>query len=209
MKTCSCCKETKSFEFFVKSSNRKDGYNPTCKTCNKKYREENKEYLAQQKKEYYQDNKERYKIYKQHYYLQNKDFLQEQARSYYSSIENRKKKLLSKAKERAYIEQLDFNLSLEDIDIPTHCPYLGIELTHTLGKGQLQSNSSIDRIDSTKGYIKGNVQIISRLANTMKSNANQEQLITFAMNILKIHLVEGTTCKSYTTEIIESLTSNG
>jgi len=43
----------------------------------------------------------------------------------------------------------------------------------------------------------------------MKSNANQEQLITFAMNILKIHLVEGTTCKKYTTEIIESLTSNG
>lgn len=208
MKTCSSCKETKQFDAFAKSINRKDGYNPACKCCTKKYRDENKESLSQKKQEYYKQHKEYYKEYKQKYYLQNKDSLQTQARDYYSDIENRKKKLLWKAKERAAIEKIEFNLELNDIHIPEVCPYLGIKLTHLLGKGQLESNSSIDRIDSSQGYIKGNIQIISRMANTMKSNATQEQLLKFAWGIINTHnQIEGTTCKNYTNEIIASLTA--
>lgn len=206
MKTCYICKTEKAYSEFNKNAQRKDGYNPSCKDCCKEYRIKNRESILQKKKNYYEAHKDYYKEYKQQYYLRNKETLQTQARDYYSQVDNRKKRLLAKAKERASIEKMDFNLELNDITIPEYCPYLDIKLTHVLGKGQLISNSSIDRIDSSKGYIKGNVQIISRLANTMKSNATPEQLVTFAANVFKIHKqVEGTTCKKYTQSILESL----
>ena len=34
----------------------------------------------------------------------------------------------------------------------------------------------IDRIDSSKGYVKGNVRVISKRANTLKNNATIEEL---------------------------------
>lgn len=125
------------------------------------------------------------KEYKKQYYLKKKEFLHTQMKEYYK--DNRNVWLYNRSKRRAREDGIEFTIEISDIVIPKYCPLLGIELTNELGRGQLQSNSSIDRIDSSKGYIKGNVQVISRLANTMKSSANSEQLITFAKNVLKIY----------------------
>lgn len=81
----------------------------------------------------------------------------------------------------------EFNLEVEDIIIPSHCPYLNIELTTDPSSSSQPNYYSIDRMDSSKGYVKGNIQIISLLANIMKNNATTEQLITFSQNVLKIH----------------------
>lgn len=83
--------------------------------------------------------------------------------------------------------KIEFNLTKEDIIIPQYCPYTNIELTRIRGKGHIETNPSIDRIDPTKGYVRGNIQIISKLANTMKSNSSLETLITFAEGVLKRH----------------------
>ena len=97
------------------------------------------------------------------------------------------KKTVSKNKNK---HKKEFNLSVEDIIIQTHCPYLGMELTTIFNENDNDNYYSIDRIDSNYGYVKGNIQIISRLANTMKNKASKEQMITFAKNILKMYNIE-------------------
>lgn len=82
---------------------------------------------------------------------------------------------------------MEFNLTIEDIVIPKVCPYLEIELKKMIGQGRQDTSPSIDRIDNSKGYVKGNIQIISNLANSMKRNASINQLLIFAKNILILH----------------------
>lgn len=100
---------------------------------------------------------------------------------------NQAKRLFYAAKQRARQADLEFAIDESDIVIPTHCPYLGCEITNEYGVGRVQTNASVDRIDSSKGYIKGNIQVMSDLANRMKQDATREQLIAFANNILRLH----------------------
>lgn len=80
-----------------------------------------------------------------------------------------------------------FNLNYNDFELPTHCPLLGIKLTFgSQSNGNHFSHASLDRLDNNKGYIKGNVLVMSRLANAMKNQANFEQLELFSINILKL-----------------------
>ena len=92
-----------------------------------------------------------------------------------------------RAKNNAKEKQMDFNLEIEDIEIPTLCPYLGVELLTESNQSRNPNYYSIDRIDSTKGYSKGNVQVISLLANTMKNNATIDQLINFCKGVIRLH----------------------
>ena len=45
------------------------------------------------------------------------------------------------------------------------CPLSGETMTHTLGRGQVLTNISVDRIDSDKDYIKSNIQFVCLMAN--------------------------------------------
>lgn len=94
------------------------------------------------------------------------------------------KKLYYSAKNNAKTRGIEFSITEEDINIPTHCPLLGVELTNTYGEGRVFSNISLDRIDNTKGYTPDNIQVICDLANRMKQDATPEQLVSFAKNIL-------------------------
>ena len=78
-------------------------------------------------------------------------------------------------KSRAKTRGIPFNLTQDDIVIPQVCPVLGIQLV--MGTGCPSPNSpSLDRIDPNYGYVKGNVQVISHRANTIKSNATVDEL---------------------------------
>lgn len=94
-------------------------------------------------------------------------------------------KILRRAKSRAKAKGIPFNLELSDIEVPRECPILGITLVAHSGKsGTYKDSPSLDRIIPELGYIKGNVRVISQLANQMKTNATRTELVKFAEWIL-------------------------
>lgn len=83
--------------------------------------------------------------------------------------------MLRIVKQSARLKGLDFNLTKEDIVIPTICPVLGIPLYKDGSKGA--NTPSVDRIKPELGYVKGNILIVSLLANRIKTNATAEQIL--------------------------------
>lgn len=81
-------------------------------------------------------------------------------------------------KGHAKTSKVEFDLPYDSIVWPEHCPVLGIPLDYTTRtKGAVKSNSpSFDRIDPNKGYVIGNVIIVSNKANVIKSNATVDEL---------------------------------
>jgi hypothetical protein len=66
---------------------------------------------------------------------------------------------------------------------PDDCPALGVRLAYPDGsrrgdqKNLLPTAPSLDRIQPSKGYVIGNVQVISILANAIKTNATADQVL--------------------------------
>ena len=88
---------------------------------------------------------------------------------------NPEKALLSSAKDRARRKKIPFNIDKSDIIIPKICPYLGILLEPSRG-AMTDTSPTLDRIDNTKGYIKGNILVVSWRANRLKADATPEEL---------------------------------
>lgn len=166
-KVCSTCKVIKDVSNFYRDG---DGIGSRCKECE-----------GERNKQYHANNKPKIKKTKKKWYLDNKQQI----------IEDRKEKrkadprynMLSTAKHRAKKSGIPFSLRLEDVSIPTHCPILGIELL--FNKGVAGKNSpSLDKIVPVLGYVPDNVQVISKLANSMKTNASIAELKLFAKWVL-------------------------
>lgn len=64
------------------------------------------------------------------------------------------------------------------------CPVFDVPYVDR-GSGFSKWSPSIDKIDPTKGYVRGNIQIVSMLANCMKRDATAAELRTFAEWVLK------------------------
>jgi len=87
----------------------------------------------------------------------------------------------------------DFNITLEDLKEQWDfqkgiCPYSGVSLLFPNYKGKNNSiyTASLDRIDSSKGYIKGNIQFTSQSMNYMKNNMCHEDTIKLC-KIIALH----------------------
>lgn len=90
-----------------------------------------------------------------------------------------RRNLLKWAKDRARRKGLEFDLTVDDISIPNLCPVLKVPLC-TNSSRPCGFSPSLDRIDPTKGYIRGNVIVVSYRANRLKSDASLLELLAVA-----------------------------
>ncbi len=88
--------------------------------------------------------------------------------------------MLAHAKRRAADYGRNFNLTLEDvIEVAViECPILKTPLRweYQHGTAPDERSPSLDRIDNSRGYVKGNIAIISHRANTIKKSLTIDQI---------------------------------
>lgn len=80
------------------------------------------------------------------------------------------KKYIGKA-DRARTDGYEFKISFQsfrNMMLAKYCKFTGIKLTEPSGPTQIASNRTIDRIDSSKGYVSGNVAAVCYAANKFK-----------------------------------------
>lgn len=150
--------------------------NGNCVGCDREWQQRNR---SQKREQYNERERNRYKRDKSRirkrqagYYIENREERLKKQRT--AKTDDPTKRMLSNAKQRSKLKGLEFSITSGDLILVSFCPILGIELNYT-NKQALDNSPSIDRIDNTKGYTKGNVHIISFRANTLKSSGTLEE----------------------------------
>jgi hypothetical protein len=111
------------------------------------------------------------------YRERHKDRLLEEGRQRYrTDVKRYVYHMLKRAEKRAKDRGIPFDITVSDIVIPEICPILNIKLEIGKGKGPSDSSPSLDRIDPSKGYVEGNVMVISMRANKIKSDVLIEDI---------------------------------
>lgn len=178
-KICKNCDKPRDESEFHKSTRLADGLQTHCKDCArlllKQWRQENKEKYRQQARVYTKtpEQKKKGNERSKRWRDKNPDKVELARKKFYS--ENPERNMVYDAKKRAKKRDVPFTITHKDITIPEYCPALGIKLER--GIGQLTDASpTLDCIFPEKGYIPGNIAVISHRANRIKSDATLEEL---------------------------------
>jgi hypothetical protein len=100
-------------------------------------------------------------------------------RSYHKDIA---RAMWHSAKSRAKRKGLTFTITQNDITVPDVCPLLLIPIAAST-EARAPGSPSLDRKDATKGYVPGNVWVISYRANRIKNDATLAEFIMMADNL--------------------------
>ena len=84
------------------------------------------------------------------------------------------KEMWNRARNRAAKLGVSFSISVGSITIPSDCPVLGLPLT--VGGKRTRNSPSLDRVDPAKGYVPGNIRVISDHANRLKGSRTHKEL---------------------------------
>ena len=101
-------------------------------------------------------------------------------------------RLLRNARNRAKKKDMPFDLQLDDIVVPQFCPLTDIQLVSHEGtgghRGPRWNSPTLDRVDPSRGYVRGNIRVISSLANSLMGSQTDPDLLaeaamTFAQRV--------------------------
>lgn len=176
-KTCTKCKSIKDVSKFRKNQNSKDGFDFSCKTCMSEYYQSNvmREYLIKKKQSGRQkeilDKYRNKESVKSRFYSPSSTTARKDYR-----INNWKSQLLDGARSRAKKLNIEFSINEKDIIDPRGklCP--GFKTEFILADKPCNESATLDRIDNSKGYIPGNVWVVSKLLNQIKSVCTLEEI---------------------------------
>lgn len=205
MKRCSQCELEKDFSDFHKCKNCKNGVSAICNKCRSVNRNKEKhvsndgnlicfgcgkykcesEFPIDSKKFYRNFRNTKCKSCKQESLEKRRNERRDKSDSIDRLITERFCGVRDRAKKNGLV--LDFDREyIKQLWVQQNgiCAISGIQMTHQIYSGRVFTNLSVDRIDSNKGYIKGNIQLVCMAINQMKSDLTMEELIYFCKNII-------------------------
>jgi len=172
MRECKCGKKENEIKF-------RNGRN-ICVECHSKYnaeyRKKNKEKLKKKRDEYWAnvDQGLRYQRVKAAVTRSPEAFIRSLVH-HVTKKTNQRNKRISEGKDRRVDIDYDYMLNIYK-DQDGKCALSGLPMSHQYH--DLYS-MSVDRIDSSIGYIKGNVQLVCKAVNLMKNNDSNEAVTDF------------------------------
>jgi hypothetical protein len=145
---------------------------------NKARYERKKSDIQAKQAEYRDKNRERLTEYAAKHREENRELLRAKAKARYAERKSAdaKANILRGARSRAKETGIPFDLTVESLTWPTHCPVFGVQLTYNGHQAKRDTRASLDRKDPNLGYTKENVRVISMRANRIKSDATQDEL---------------------------------
>lgn len=159
VKTCRKCGETKGLFNFNKDKTKKLGVGSLCKPC-----------ASITTHEYYIKNSSHIKRRVSKY---NMTYLPPYERDVISRLKNLCTKAKGRRKEFSLVDQDLFDLWEKQQGL---CTYTKLPL---LAAANQPNTISLDRIDSSIGYVVGNIQLVCAAVNRMKMDMTEEQFIRF------------------------------
>jgi hypothetical protein len=209
MKRCNKCKGWKKLGNFHKNKRTKDGLNDYCKPCKSTYLKRNKYKRSIKAKECLICQK--VKPAKDYTTCKTRtDGLQNKCKDCCHVVMRQRAqkngvlgflKTKFKQSERSRVRgsrTLEFTITIDDVIALYEkqkglCAYSGVKMTYSSYKIKCHTrrtwrmtypyNASIDRIDSLKGYIKGNIQLVCGIVNIMKSDSSEDEFLQLCKKI--------------------------
>jgi hypothetical protein len=163
LSTCCKCLQRKGLSEFGVDARRPGGRKSRCRKCEREHRKPSDPAATKARSAAYR--------------AKNRERLAQKQRD--KAFARPEIALIASAKRRAKERGLLFDLVAADVFIPEFCPALGLRLKRGRGK-PCDASPSLDRVDPARGYVRGNVIVVSHKANRIKQDATAAELYRVA-----------------------------